>query len=191
MKSLQGFRSLFGRFKKEHKGTAAVEFALVFPVLLLVYFGLVEISNGLEAKRKVENAANLTGMLVAQATAVNDAYMSNVFDASEMAFEPLNVTPLKVVISSVVRVFEDGNWVNKVAWSVGHGSGATARAVNSVLNPPGNILGNNRGVIITEVEYAYTRLLTSNSFSDYFPNVMTFSRTFWSHPRYVTSIPYE
>jgi len=157
------------RFKSSRNGTSAVEFALIFPVLLIVYFGLVEISSALEAKRKVENTANLTGMLVAQATTVNDAYINNVFEASQMAFEPLNPTPLRVVVTSVVRIFENGNWVNKVDWSESYGSGASARAVDSVLDPPENILGDNRGIIVTEVEYTYSRILSTNTFSDYFP----------------------
>ncbi len=179
------------RFKSSRNGTSAVEFALIFPVLLIVYFGLVEISSALEAKRKVENTANLTGMLVAQATTVNDAYINNVFEASQMAFEPLNPTPLRVVVTSVVRIFENGNWVNKVDWSESYGSGASARAVDSVLDPPENILGDNRGIIVTEVEYTYSRILSTNTFSDYFPNTITFSKTYWAHPRYVVSIPFE
>ncbi len=191
MKFRQFFFHLIARFNSANNGTSAVEFALVFPILLIVYFGLVEISSGLEAKRKVENTANLTGMLVAQATTVNDAYMNNVFEASQMAFEPLDATPLRVVVSSVVRVFEDDNWVNKVEWSESYGSGASARAVDSVFDPPQNILGDNRGIIVTEVEYTYARILTTNTFSSYFPNTITFSKTYWAHPRYVVSIPFE
>jgi Flp pilus assembly protein TadG len=191
MKFLHKSRHLLGRFKQEHQGTAAVEFALIFPVLLIVYFGLIEISNSLEAKRKVENAANLTGMLVAQATTVNDAYFVNVFKATEMVFEPFDITPMKVVVSSVVRVFENNAWVNKVDWSESYGTGATPRTVDSVLNPPGNILGDNRGVIYTEVEYTYSRILSSTTFNNYFPNTMTFKKEYWAHPRYVVSIPFE
>ncbi len=191
MKIPQNLLRLLKRFKSSRNGTSAVEFALIFPVLLIVYFGLVEISSALEAKRKVENTANLTGMLVAQATTVNDAYINNVFEASQMAFEPLNPTPLRVVVTSVVRIFENGNWVNKVDWSESYGSGASARAVDSVLDPPENILGDNRGIIVTEVEYTYSRILSTNTFSDYFPNTITFSKTYWAHPRYVVSIPFE
>ncbi len=191
MKIPHNLLRLITRFKSTSNGTSAVEFALIFPVLLIVYFGLVEISSALDAKRKVENTANLTGMLVAQATTVSDAYIDNVFEASQMAFEPLNVAPLRVVVTSVVRVFENGNWINKVDWSESYGSGASARAVDSVLDPPENILGDNRGIIVTEVEYTYSRILSTNVFNDYFPNTITFSKTYWAHPRYVVNIPFE
>ena len=191
MNFLQNFYCLAGRFKKAANGTSAVEFALIFPVLLIIYFGLVEISNALETKRKVENTANLTGMLVAQATVVDAAYISNVFEASQMAFEPLDATPLKVVVTSVVRVLDNGNWVNKVDWSKGYGTGASERVEGSVFDPPEDILGNNRGIIVTEVEYMYSRILTTNTFNDYFPNTITFTKTYWAHPRYVVSVPFE
>jgi len=180
-----------GCLKKETKGTSAIEFALIFPILILVYFGLVEISNSLEVKRKVENAANLTGMLVAQAEAVDADFMTNVYKASKMAFEPLDVAPLKVRISSVFRELQnDGSFINKVAWS--DGDGLTALAVGSVLNPPDNILGDNRGIIVTEVEYKYARILPETSFTDFFPSGdIVFTRTFWAHPRYVISIPFQ
>jgi len=180
-----------GRFRQECRGTSAIEFAFIFPILLIVYFGLIEISNSLEVKRKVENSANLTGMLVAQAEVVNDAYLANVFEASQMAFEPLDVTPLKVVVTSVERVFEDGDWINKVIWSTAYGSGAAPRDIDSELEPPGEILGNNRGIILTEVEYDYSRVLAETIFNDYFPANLTFTRTFWTHPRYVATIPFE
>jgi len=180
-----------GRFNKECRGTSAIEFALIFPVLLIVYFGLIEISNSLEVKRKVENSANLTGMLVAQAEIVNDAYLANVFEASQMAFEPLDVTPLKVVVTSVERVFEDGDWINKVIWSTAYGSGVSPRDVDSELDPPGDILGNNRGIILTEVEYDYSNIFAQTMFNNYFPTDLTFTRTFWTHPRYVATIPFE
>ena len=191
MKNTTRHCRIFKRFRDEHHGTAAVEFALIFPVLLIIYFGLIELSNALETKRKVENAANLTGMLVAQATTVNNAYIDNVFEATRMAFEPINVAPLKVVVTSVVREFVNGNYVNRVAWSESHGTGASSRAVGSVLNPPGNILADNRGIILTEVEYTYSRVLASTAFNNYVPNTMTFSTVYWTHPRYVVSIPFE
>ena len=191
MKYSHRFRRQLKRFTRERQGTAAVEFALIFPVLLIVYFGLIEISNSLEAKRKVENAANLTGMLVAQASVVDDAYISNVFEATKMAFEPVNVTPLKVVVTSIVRRFENGNYINKVDWSESYGIGASSRAVGSVYDPPDSILADNRGIILTEVEYTYSRLLASTTFNDYIPDTMTFTTVYWTHPRYVVSIPFE
>ncbi len=192
MKHIDRFCHFLARFKQERRGTAAVEFALIFPVLLVVYFGLVEMSNALDARRKVENTANLTGILVAQAAEVDNAYMNNIFEASKMAFEPFDITPLKVVVSSIIRTQDNnGTWSNTVDWSDNYGNGSTARTEGSVFDPPDNVLDDNRSVIVTEVEYTYSRLLTSNAFSDYIPNTITFTRTYWTHPRYVVSIPFN
>lgn len=55
-------RGYYGRFpairlKEKQKGVAAVEFALVLPVLLLILFGIVELGIGLYDKAVITNAS--------------------------------------------------------------------------------------------------------------------------------------
>ncbi|MFX1684387.1 pilus assembly protein [Paraburkholderia sp. A2RI-6] len=55
-------RGYYGRFpairlKEKQKGVAAVEFALVLPVLLLILFGIVELSVALYDKAVITNAS--------------------------------------------------------------------------------------------------------------------------------------
>lgn len=172
------------RFRDANSGLAAIEFALILPVMLAMYFGVVEACNSLEAKRKMENVASMTGQLVAQTEVATDDYIANVFSAAEMAFEPYNIVPLKVVVTSIHRVQVNGNWRNEVIWSKGYHD--SPHSEGDVINPPDGLLENNRGVILTEVEYLHTSV-----FADYFSGPLTFKKTFWTHPRYVPSIEFE
>lgn len=53
-------------FKANTDGIAAIEFALIAPVMLIFYFGLAEVSLLISADRKTSYAASLVGDLAAQ-----------------------------------------------------------------------------------------------------------------------------
>ena len=183
--NISGLKRRFLAFREEKEGVAAIEFALILPLLLGMYFGVVEMCNAIEVKRKVDNVANMAGQLVAQATVTNTAYLSNVFEASNMAFEPFSPDTLKVVVTSIQRI-QDANdeWHNEVVWSKGYHE--AAHPEGNIINPPDGLLDNNRGIIMTEVEYQHTSI-----FGEYFTGPITFTKTFWAHPRYVPAIPFE
>lgn len=181
------FTRKFLAFKQETKGVAAIEFALIFPLMVAMYFGVAEICDNLEAKRKVENVANMAGQLVSQATVADDAYLTNVFKASSMAFEPYDSATLKVAVTAIQRIQDNNNeWHNKVVWSKGNAAHGVGYGKNDIIDPPTGLLNDGLGIIMTEVEYKHTSV-----FSYYFTGSMTFSKTFWSHPRYVPAIPFE
>ena len=55
-----------GRFLCDRCGLAAVEFALILPVMLTLYFGGVEVTNMLVANRRVTSVAYTAADLAAQ-----------------------------------------------------------------------------------------------------------------------------
>lgn len=55
------------RFGRATKGMAAIEMAFVFPVMLIAYFGLIDVTNLLSAKRRVTLASSTVADLVTQA----------------------------------------------------------------------------------------------------------------------------
>ncbi|WP_017932224.1 TadE/TadG family type IV pilus assembly protein [Robiginitomaculum antarcticum] len=59
------------RFVANTDGIAAIEFALIAPVMLLFYFGLAEVSLLISADRKTSHAASLIGDLAAQDTTLD------------------------------------------------------------------------------------------------------------------------
>jgi len=77
------------RFARETRGAAAVEFALVTPLMLSLYFGMVELSTGVAMDRKVTMVSHTLSDLIGQATAVDDTDISNVFNAASSIMTPL------------------------------------------------------------------------------------------------------
>lgn len=54
------------QFARREEGMAAIEMALIFPVMVVLYFGLVDVTNLLSANRRVTIAASTIADLVTQ-----------------------------------------------------------------------------------------------------------------------------
>ena len=136
---------------RDIKGVAAVEFAMLLPLLMTLYIGTVEISQGVTIDRKVTITARTLADLVSQSTVVTNADMNNIFAAINSVMLPFQTTTLSAVVSAV-NINAAG--VAKIAWSDGHN--ASARAVNSTVVIPAALAVPNTQLIWGEVRYAYT-----------------------------------
>lgn len=151
-----GLRRLLGRFGGDRRGVSAVEFALLAPVMITLYFGCVEISDGVAADRKVSLTSAALANLAAQTTSISSSDMSNILDAATAIISPYDASKLKVTVSCLNI---DQNKVATVKWSAA--KNGTARADNSTytfdastaaLDVPGQL-------ILAEASYDYTPIV--------------------------------
>lgn len=138
------------RLAGNRDGVSAVEFALIAPVMVMLYLGMVEISLALSVDRKVTNAASAIADLVAQDDVITDSEMVNILNASGAIIAPYDVANFSVRISSVSMDLT-GNV--EVDWS--DARGMMARAEGSQPTIPDGVLTNGRSIIWVEVAYAY------------------------------------
>ena len=112
-------------FIRESKGIAAIEVALVLPVLLLLYFGLFEITNLVTLNRKVTYAASVVADLVAQnKTSVLKVDVQNYFNAANMVMAP---TPGAQVRAEVFGYRKAGATIS-LLWKTNNGAGSSCGA---------------------------------------------------------------
>ncbi len=162
------------RFWRDVRGLAAVEFALIVPLMLTLYFGTLETSDALTASRRVTNVAQTAADLVAQVPSVSTSDLTDIFSVSSAILTPYNTSAVKIVISSVVA---NASNVTTVAWSSAYG-GATARTVNSSVTLPTGLTTANTGIIMAEVTYTYT-----SPISTFITGPITMSETAYLRPR--------
>ncbi len=113
-------------FATDDRGVAAVEFAFLLPVMLLIYLGLVELARGMRASQKVDLVAHVVADLAGQQLPPNspppfttcsatslpagvqsgqaflqDCDFANFFAAAAVLLAPLPTNSLKITISEV------------------------------------------------------------------------------------------
>ena len=166
------------RFLIDCAGLAAVEFALIFPLMIAFYFGAIETSHMLTANRRVTSVAYSAADITAQAISVSNSDMSDIFAASSAILRPFSTTPLSIRISSVVA---DSGGVNKVAWSDSYQG--TALAVGATVALPAGLTSPGTSVIMAEVTYQY-----SSPISKTVTEQVTFTDTAYLKPRRASQV---
>jgi Flp pilus assembly protein TadG len=143
-------RTFLGRLGRNNAGVSAVEFAMIAPVMVLLYLGMVEISMALSADRKVTNAASALADLVAQDDVITDDEMVDILNAGAAIIAPFDAADFGVRISSVSMSLVGDV---EVDWS--DASGMMPRAAGSAPGMPQGVMSPGRSVIWVEVTYAY------------------------------------
>src|SRR3954464_8100748 len=115
-------------FARDQRGVSAVEFAMLLPLLITLYLGSVEISQGVGIDRKVTLTSRTVGDLASQVSSINNADMTNLLNAASSVLAPYDVSKLKVTVSAVTI---DANGVAKIAWS--DTKNGTARSVGATV----------------------------------------------------------
>jgi Flp pilus assembly protein TadG len=97
-------------------GIAATEFAVIVPVMLTMFFGLIELSSAVAVDRKVTLVARTLSDLTSQTmSSVTATRLENFFAASSAILTPYSVTPTEPTIS---EIYVDASKVAKIQWSV-------------------------------------------------------------------------
>jgi len=184
-------RNLFARFWHGIEGLAAVEFAFVLPIILIMLLGLVELSTASGVRTQVINMASTASDLIAQKSTATGSDIDASFAATRAILFPNDTTAAAITITSVI----DGGTGNApvIAWSC---SMAGANAVTTTPfakggnpNPviPTGVLtaGSGGSVIWSRVTYKYKSVLTY-----FLPATSTWTNDFYTKPRRVAQIPY-
>ena len=142
---------VFRRFARDRRGVSAVEFAVLAPVMIGLYLGCVEISDGVSASRKVSLTAATLANLATQVTTISTSDMTNILNASSAIIAPYSASNLKSTLSCL-KVDSTGRVT--VAWSAT--LNGTARATGSAITIPSALAVPSSQLLFSEVVYAYT-----------------------------------
>jgi len=156
---LRARRSL-NNLTRDNSGIAATEFAVIVPIMLVLFFGTVEFSSGIAVDRKVTLVARTLSDLTSQSTSVANSDVTNFFTASCKILTPYAPAPTQATVS---ELFVDPSTLQvRVQWSKSatvdsscNVTLGTGRAVSSPVSIPAALKVANTYLIFSEVSYQY------------------------------------
>ncbi len=156
---------LFSRllnFCRAREAVAAVEFALVFPIMLTLYLGSVELSSLISVDQRITTVSGTVGDLVARANGtIALSALNSYFQAAQTIILPFSTTGLTQVVTCVSV---DSAGATNVMWSRGY-NGGIARTASVPFAAPHAIptsminISKSSYVIVSETNYSYLPLM--------------------------------
>jgi Flp pilus assembly protein TadG len=101
-------RDLSHRWRGDSRGIAAVEFAFIVPIMLVMFIGAVELSQAITVDRRVTQVASSTADLVARKeTSINNGEITDILRIGGFILAPFDQSPLQVVVRNVTSSSKD------------------------------------------------------------------------------------
>lgn len=180
---MAGRSALLQNFHDDVGAVAALEFALIAPVMLLLYIGGVELANGLAINVKVTETAHTVSDLVTQNKCVTGAQLSVMLNASSAVIAPYAIANAIVTVSELTTT---GSGTATVTWS--QSLNGTARSQGQTIALPSSLsaLPSNTGLILGEAAYAYKPNLGYT-----ITGTVLLSDSYFLYPRQSTFVPLQ
>jgi Flp pilus assembly protein TadG len=148
--------------RRDASGVAAVEFAMIFPIMLVAFFGTVEVCAAVAIDRKVTLIARTVSDLTSQRlTSVDSGGLTGIFLYGLYIISSYPAPPMKAQVS---QIYVDGNGKAKIQWTQGATYSTAAVTLSSSTRNVGDdvtgvvppaLLVNKTYLIFSEVSYQY------------------------------------
>jgi len=150
---------LYRRFADSTRGVAAIEFAMIMPVLVLMFLASFDAGNAIAIYMKVRAATYALGAITNQYTTIQSTDMTAITGATAAVLAPYSGTPTIVTITQIKATSATAA---KVSWSYSPTSGQAQTVGATVNNLPTNLAKNSCNntypcyLIYAAVSYTFT-----------------------------------
>lgn len=166
------------RLGTSERGVTLVEFALVFPIMLALFIGMVEFGEAFSVSRKISNAASTIADLVSQENSVTEARLTDIARVANELIKPYRPGPFSLRIVSLVA--DENNQRVNVAWTYPENAAAIGTEYTGL--PSMTMTEANSSLIVAETSYAFTPSV------GYFIGSITLNGFAYFRPRTVRSV---
>ena len=155
-------RAALRRYRGDTRGVAAIEFAMIVPIMSIMLIGAVELSQAITVDRRVTQVASSTADLVARAEKqISQTEIGDIMAVGGYILEPYSQGPLQITLRNVTASPSDAT-VTKQSWSCtykGLDKSQSCLCTNTLKSIPPNLVTTNDSVVVAEVTYSYKPLI--------------------------------
>jgi hypothetical protein len=171
--------------RRDSRGVAAIEFAMIAPVMIIgIFFGSVEVTDGLMAKKYVSRSAASLADLASRARResgsvyLHKAELEDIFTASDAILTGYGLDDVNMRVLAIERDEDDANYV--VIWSKEYttngelidstqsgytpGSQFNALGPNQIMDAGEGLIEPGDHLLIAEVGYEFRSTLSNIAF---------------------------
>jgi Flp pilus assembly protein TadG len=181
---------VLGDLARDRSAIAAVEFALILPIMLMLFIGSYETANLVLAYMKLEAAAETAADLIAQTrakTVLQSTDFTSITNAANQVLTPLPTSGSQLKIAYASVTYNTGSPVIDWHHEVNNATAITVAAANnieSLANLGSTTNGSKDSVIVVKLTYAY-----SSSVSYVLNSSYTLSGWAFNRPRFMNCVP--
>lgn len=151
-----GIASRARKFRDDLRGVAALEMAFIFPVMLILYFGLVDVTNLLSANRRVTLTSSTIADLVTQASGnVTSAELDGFFNAASPIMDPFSADAIGLELFGYTL---DGDGNPQLDWEKKQAGGATCGGTPAATPEMVALMQAGTGLVLARVCYTWQPL---------------------------------
>jgi len=167
----------------DDRGAAAVEFALIVPVLILLYAVGFEIAEAATVKRKLTDTTVQLANVASQDTKTTKADVAILMSAASQIMTPYSTNVLSM---QVAEIYVDNSGTPHIQWTESYLNGTPLQGTLITTPPsaPPSFKTANSYYIDVQTTYLYYPIVGTN-----FIHAMTLSNQSFALPRNSSSIP--
>jgi Flp pilus assembly protein TadG len=195
---MRGPTGIYRRFLASTRGLAAIEFGLVFPMLLLMLLASIDAGRAIAIYMKVRASTYALNAMANQYTTIQDIDLQNIEGAASAVLAPypngpagLRISQIEITTGGPVVAWSDG--LNMTAYARNYtgvsvpanlagtsspNKACPATPASANLYTAGNVNGKGCYLLLAEVQYTYTPM-----FGAFVTGPITFADKLYVAPR--------
>jgi Flp pilus assembly protein TadG len=177
-------RRLSRRYRDDERGIAAIEFAIIAPIMIGMYFGLAEIASAISVDRRISHGTNVAGDLATQQPDLKDGDIEEVIAAAVRVMGVSDVGQISIDMESFILPAKGQPPESRGRIQLNSSVGNFSKFDASTLDE--KLLNSKSGVVVTRVRYKYTPLQLR-----FFDSTITLEETFLLKPRRSDAVNFQ
>jgi Flp pilus assembly protein TadG len=149
-----GLMSRIRRLWSDRSGVGAVEFALIAPLLLMIYITVFELTIGLSISKRVTRASGTIADLVTQEESITKATLGTMVNVAQSIFVPYGVPTTNIKITGI----QVTGTTPTVKWSWNE-AGGKPYSTGSTIDIPANMKVADAFIVHAEVSVPHQLLM--------------------------------